>query len=120
MPHINSVEFGSITVDNIKYDQILIVGNDVTERDHNKLKKTFGTCHMIGDWELEELLTENPEIIIIGTGHSGTFTVEENFVKEINKKGIELIIEKTPQAINSHNKKILEGKKVNALILTTS
>jgi hypothetical protein len=119
MPYISSIEFGSITIDNIKYDQVLIVGKKVKEREYEKLKTLFGTSHKIGDWELEELLNENPEIIIIGTGQDGALSVGEEVIDTINKKGIRLIIEKTPQAIITYNKKILENKKVNALVHTT-
>jgi len=43
MPKINSTEFGSITIDDIEYSQVLIVGEKVLEREYNKLKELFGT-----------------------------------------------------------------------------
>jgi hypothetical protein len=119
MPYINSTEFGSITIDDKKYDQVLIVGEKVEEREYDKLKDFFGTSHKIGEWELLELFNEKPEIIIIGTGQSGALTVDEKVINTIKEKGIELIIVKTPEAIISYNKKIQEGKKVNSLIHTT-
>jgi len=119
MPIINSTEFGSITIDNIKYSQVLILENRVIERDYNKLKELFGTSHKIGDWEVNELLRDNPEIILIGTGQNGMLAVDTKVIETISKKGIELIIEKTPEVIITYNKKIQEGKRVNALIHTT-
>ncbi|MFZ5559596.1 MAG: hypothetical protein ACOZAL_02275, partial [Patescibacteria group bacterium] len=70
MPYINSTEFGNITIDGKKYNQVLIVGDLVMERDYEKLERLFGTTHKIGDWEKDELVKENPEIIVIGTGQS--------------------------------------------------
>lgn len=119
MPNINSTEFGSITIDNKKYSQVIIVGKKVYEREYDKLKKQFDTSHKIGDWELEELLSENPEIIIIGTGQDGVLVVDEEIINLIKKKGVKLIMEKTPQAIVVYNNYCLDGKRINALIHTT-
>jgi hypothetical protein len=117
MLKINSTEFGSITIDNVKYTQVLIICEKVIERDYDNLKKLFGTSHEIGDWELAELLLGNPEIILIGTGQDAMLVVDEMIISEIRQKGIELIIEKTPKIIDIYNN--LTYKKVNCLIHTT-
>jgi hypothetical protein len=119
MPHINSTEFGSITIDSKKYGQVVIVGDKVVEREYDRLKKLFGTSHKIGDWELEELLKDKPEIIVIGTGQSGALVVDKEIIDAIKREGIELIIEETPQATMIYNDRVTEGKKINALIHTT-
>ena len=119
MPTIDSTKFGEITIDGKKYHQVLIVGNSVIERDYERLEKLFGTSHKIGDWETEELLKENPEIIIVGTGQDGVLEVENNFSDGITNKKIELISARTPEAIKIYNEKVEEGKRVNALIHTT-
>ena len=119
MPHIDSTEFGEITVDGKKYGQVLIVGDLVMERDYEKLEKLFGTTHRIGDWERDELVKGNPEIIVIGTGQGGVMNVDEEIANDLAKKGIELIVVSTPEAIEIYNEKIREGKRVNALIHTT-
>lgn len=119
MPHINSTEFGSITIDGQKYDQVLIVGREVRERDRTKLHELFGTTHKIGQWEVEDLLSNKPEVIIIGTGQEGALEVD-NWVKNaINSSNIELIIQKTPEAVEIFNSLTQSGKAVNALIHTT-
>ncbi|MCX6730021.1 MAG: MTH938/NDUFAF3 family protein [Candidatus Portnoybacteria bacterium] len=115
MPHIDSTKFGEIIIDDIKYHQVLIIGDKVEERDTDKLKELFDTSHIIGDWEVQELLKENPQI----TGQNGAMEVDENFSNEINKKGIEVIIAKTPEAIEAYNEKTRNRKRVNALIHTT-
>jgi hypothetical protein len=119
MPRIDSTQFGEITVDGKKYGQVLIVGNLVAERDYPKLKDLFGTSHKIGDWEIEELLEENPEIIVVGTGQNGAMEIDEKFFEEMKKKGIEVIADIAPKASEIFNAKIKEGKRVNALIHTT-
>lgn len=119
MPCINSTEFGEITIDGKKYGQVLIIGDLVMERDYEKLEKLFGTSHKVGDWERDELVKGNPEIIVIGTGQSSVMNVDEELGNGLAKKGIELIVASTPEAVEIYNEKIKEGKRVNALIHTT-
>jgi hypothetical protein len=49
MPYFNSTSFGEITINDIGYIQVLIIGDKVLEREYTKLKETFGTSHRIGD-----------------------------------------------------------------------
>ncbi len=127
---INSTQFGEIVIDDKKYHQVLIVGDAVEERDYKKLEELFGSSHEIGDWEIEKLLSNNPEIIIIGTGqtgamarpprlagsHGGQGSTIRNLFKN---KNVEIIIAETPKAISIYNDQIKLGKRVNALIHTT-
>jgi len=116
MPNINSTQFGSVVIDNKKYNQVLIINDSIIERDYNKLEELFGTSHKIGNWERDELLKGNPEAIIIGTGQSGAMEVDQDFIGFMKEKNIEVIIAKTLEAIEIYNK---QNKKVNALIHTT-
>jgi hypothetical protein len=99
--------------------QVLIIGKIVKERDSEKLHELFNTSHKIGDWEIEELLSNNPEIIIIGTGQNGAMQIDEDLAKKLKANSSELIIAETPQAIEIYNEQIKFGKRVNALIHTT-
>lgn len=119
MPYINSTQFGNVVIDNKKYNQVLIIGDSVMERDYQKLEELFNTSHEIGDWEIEELLKQKPEIMVIATGQSGAMKVDKEFIDEITKKGIEVITDITPKAIEIYNEKVKKGKRVNALIHTT-
>jgi len=119
MPYINSTKFGEVVIDNKRYNQVLIIGGSVIERDYKKLEELFGTSHKIGGWEIEDLLKENPEIIIIGTGQDGMMEVDEDILEDLKKRNIEVITEITPEAIKIYNGKVKAGKRVNALIHTT-
>ncbi|MDP2940145.1 MAG: MTH938/NDUFAF3 family protein [Candidatus Omnitrophota bacterium] len=116
---INSTQFGEIIIDNKKYYQVLIIGDKIEERDYKKLKELFGTSHEIGNWEIEALISNNPEIIIIGTGQNGAMEVDEKTIKKFQDKGIETIIATTPKIIEIYNDQVKLGKRVNALIHTT-
>ncbi len=119
MSHIDSTQFGEVIIDGVKYHEVLIIGDTVKKRDTEKLKELFDTTHIIGDWEVQELLKENPQIVIVGTGQNGAMEVDENFSNEMNKEGIEVIIAETPKAILIYNDQVKLGKRVNALIHTT-
>ncbi len=119
MPYINSTNFGNITIDDTKLTQVLLIKDQVIERDYPKLKELFGTSHKIGDWEIEMLFTKSPEIILIGNGTEGKFEIHPDIIKKTEELNIKLIVELTPQAIVTYNKLFQEGKKVNALIHTT-
>jgi len=118
---INSTQFGEIIIDDKKYHQVLIIGDKIEERDHKKLHELFDTSHKIGDWEMEKLLSNNPEIIIIGTGQNGAMAPPRlsDFQNRDGGKEIELIVEPTPKAIEIYNDQVKLGKRVNALIHTT-
>ena len=119
MPHIDSTKFGEIVVDGKAYHQVMITGGRVEERDYEKLTALFGTSHRIGDWEAEALFSDGPEVIVIGTGTSGMLTVPEEIKERAKKEGIHLDIALTPEAVEIYNRRVEEGKRVNALIHTT-
>lgn len=119
MPKIDKLSWAKIKVDGKDYHQVLLVGDKVIPRDVNKLNKLFGTTHGIGNWEKEELLSNKPEIIIIGNGWSGVLKVEEEFKEKCKKAGIDLRILLTQSAVAEYNRLIEKKKKVNALIHTT-
>jgi len=116
---IDKVEWGKIVVNNQENGQVLIIGDQVFERDSEKLHQLFETTHKIGDWEEEKLFSGRPEIIVIGNGFDGALEVGEKLKAESEELGIELKILKTPQAVEEYNKLMGEGKRVNALIHTT-
>ena len=119
MVKINKVEWGKIEVNGEKYGQVLICGDRVIERDSARLHDLFDTTHEVGDWEVEELLGDGPEMIIIGNGFAGVLKISEKLKDQISKQGIDLKILETPKAIDEFNRLAEQGKKVNALFHTT-
>lgn len=119
MVHFNKTWFGAVMIDNRTYQDVLIVGDKVIERE-KMISGWFDdhSHHTIHDHESKKLLEGNPEVIIIGNGQSSVLEVPEEISKKIEKKGIELIVLDTPGAIERYNE-ISKTKKVNALIHTT-
>lgn len=119
MPHLTSTEFGSITIDNKKYNQVLILGERVEERDFPRLEELFGTSHRIGPWETEKLLADQPEVVVVGAGQDGVLEVSDEFLAACRAAGAEVVADKTPAALLVYNRLVGEGKRVNALMHTT-
>lgn len=119
MPKIDSVEWANVRIDGQNFWQVLIVGDKLIPREVEKVKDSYGTDHMIADWEKELLLSENPEVILIANGWSELLEIDEEFKERAAKLGIELKVLRTPEAVEEYNRLKEEGKKVNALIHTT-
>ncbi len=119
MPKIDKVSWGKIRIDGQKYHQVLIIDNQVIERDKARLKKLLGTDHLIGEWEKGELLSNQPEVILIASGWSGILKVDKKFRDEIKTKGVELKIVLTPRIVKEYHQLVKEGKRINTLIHTT-
>lgn len=116
--HIEDCQFGSIIIDGKKYCQVLMVSNEVLERDEEKLNRLFSTTHHIGDWETAMLITDKPEYIIVGTGQSGAMEVDPDTEHQLKELSAKLIIKPTPEAIKQYNQ-LSQEHRVNALIHTT-
>lgn len=111
--------FGGVRINGQDYKQVLVVGEEIEERDTARLNELFGTTHRIGDWEIEKLLSNKPEIIIIGNGQSGVLEVTSEVEEKFKTAGVDLRILLTPEAISEFNKLYQEDKRINALIHTT-
>lgn len=101
---IEEYRFGSIKIDGKRYDYDVQIGLD------NKVKLWWrNQSHQIEKRDIEEVLNQNPEAIVIGTGEMGVAKISEETQQEIKAKGIELIIKLTPEAVESFN--FLKNKK---------
>ncbi|MCJ7829544.1 MTH938/NDUFAF3 family protein [Patescibacteria group bacterium] len=119
MVKIEKVSWAKVKINSQTYHQALIIDNKILERDKDKLETLFGTTHKIGDWEQKELLSENPEVILIANGWSGLLEVSSKFKAQSAKLGIELRVVLTGKFMKEYQNLINQGKKVNVLIHTT-
>lgn len=106
-PTIKDTTFGSITVNDNRYDHdIIIRRNGSIEKRKKKLSKAiYGTSHTVSLDEMKFVYEENSEGIIIGTGQYGVLKLSAEADGFINSKGCELIILPTSEAMKEWNKK---------------
>lgn len=117
--HFDSSSFGEVVINGQSFGDVLVVGGEIEARDDPRLERELESDHLIGDWEVEELLSNQPEIVIVGTGTAGVLRIMPEVRRKFEKAGVELIAVTTPRAIEEYNSLVSMGKKVNALIHTT-
>lgn len=104
---INSTEFGSITINNKKYNNDVVVSyKDLVKEGKLQIR------HLISKRELVFLLEEEPNVIVIGTGQEGCLQVSSDVFNFSEQKGIEVLSSTTPEAIKKFNQLYASGKRV--------
>jgi hypothetical protein len=110
---IDKYSFGKIVIGNKTYTSDIIIYPD--RIDPSWWRKEG---HLLQVNDLSDVLKENPDLIIIGTGYSGVMRISEDVKKFLKSKEIDVIIEKTPEAVDAYNK-IFETKKTIACLHLT-
>lgn len=121
---INEYHFGSITINGKKYNYDVEVRWTLLDSKHltgqaEVLKWWRKESHIINIDDVKGSIKQKPEVIVIGTGESGVAKVTEDAQKEVNLKGIKLIIDKTGEAIKTFNILKEREKKVIGLFHLT-
>jgi len=107
---IEAYDFGRIVVDGTIYtNDLLILGRRIEEKWWRK------EGHALHISDIEGVVEEfAPEVVVIGTGYMGMMKVSSETRLYVQKKGIELLVEKTKQACElfntlSKSKRVLAG-----------
>lgn len=110
---IDSYDFGRIVINGRRYTTDLIVFPD---RVKDGWWRREGHGLQIED--LDEVVQDNPEVLIVGTGYSGLMKVPAETREYVKSKGIELIAQRTAEACKTFNRLVKSKKIVAALHLT--
>ncbi len=110
---IDSYQFGLVVVSGQKYTSDVIIFPDRV-RD-NWWRKTG---HQLCLEDIAKVMTENPEVLVVGTGASGLMKVLPEVERGAEAQGIELIVESTDKACNIYNHICHSQRAVAALHLT--
>ena len=104
---IGEYHFGSITIDGRTYHHDVEVRWSPEGKRPGQvgevLKWWRGESHVIDVEGVKRALEQNPEVIVIGTGESGLARVTKEAKKEIENRGIKLIIDVTEEAVKTFN-----------------
>jgi hypothetical protein len=111
---IESYDFGRISINGIVYTKDVIVAGEKTIagwiRKEGHLLQVADIRQAIEEW--------TPEVTIVGTGYDGMMSVPEETRLYLQKKGIELFIEKTRDACDLFNELSTNRRALAALHLT--
>ena len=113
MNTIDSYHFGQIVINGKKYSSGVIIFPDRVKDNWWKKKG-----HQLCLEDIAEVIAENPEVLVVGTGAAGLLKVLPEMQQEIEARGIKLIAEPTSEACNLYNQLSRLQKVVAALHLT--
>lgn len=114
---IEEYKFGLIIVEGKKYTHdvevrwILPEKNSLREQECEVLKWWRKEGHIFDLENIQRALDQKPDLIVFGTGAYGAAKVSERAKKEIENRDIQLIIDKTEEAVKTFNIILRESKK---------
>ena len=117
-PHIQSTEFGSITVDDeeLDHDIVIRLSGKVKKRKKKLSKEQYGTSHTVSLAEAEHIFDDGAERLIIGSGQDGNVALSDEAEHYFKEKGCSVELHPTPEAINVWNQ--AEGKTIGMFHVT--
>ncbi len=110
---IDSYQFGLIVVNGWEYTSDIIIFPD---RVRDNWWRKAG--HQLYLDDVAEVITENPEVLVVGTGASGLMKVLPEVQQVVEAQGIELIVEATDKAWHTYNQFCRSRRAVAALHIT--
>jgi len=95
---IDSYQFGLIVVSGKKYTSDVIIFPD-------RVRDNWGrkTGHQLCLKDIGEVMTENLEVLVVGTGASGLMEVLPEVGRNVKTQDIKLIVEATDKACHTYN-----------------
>ena len=110
---IDSYEFGVIVINGKRYSADVIIYPDRVKDDWWRREG-----HQLCIDDLEDVIEQNPDVILVGTGNSGLMKVLSETEKHIKSKGIKLVVQSTKDACKTYNQ-LSSSQKVIALLHLT-
>lgn len=103
---IDSTEFGSITVNGNTYshDILIRLSGEVVKRKKKLSKKDYGTSHIISRDEAEFIYEKGCDTLVLGAGQYGNVTLSPEADEFFNHHDCRVILQPTPDAIETYNK----------------
>ena len=118
-PRIDSVRFGSITVDGTRFDHDIVLMPDgrVKKRKKKISKKTYGTSHILSLAEIEKTVeSASIEILIVGTGHLHRVRLSDEAAEYLAHRQCQVKLCPTNKAAKLWNE--LEGRVLGLFHIT--
>lgn len=113
-----STTFGSITIDDQRFNHDVLIRLDGTIRKRKKKlsKKYYGTSHKISLEEAEFIYEEGAQTLVIGTGQYDRVRLSDEAQRYFDSQGLKLVTMATPEAIKVWNDE--EGEVIGLFHVT--
>lgn len=104
-PKIHSATFGQVTVGKKTHGHDIYIRADgkVKKRKKKVAKEHYGTSHTIGPEELDAVCKGGPQILFVGTGHSGQVQLSGEAERYLSQRAIEVRAMPTPEVAEAYN-----------------
>jgi hypothetical protein len=102
---VNSLSFGSITIDGVPYDKDVIIDHGVIKKRNKSESKAYRSRYGHTPLSSGENIPWDCKKLIIGAGHYSSLPVMDEVYGMAGEKGVELIIVSTPEAVKYLNEK---------------
>jgi hypothetical protein len=105
-PVISDTAFGHITVEGSRIEHDIVIGlsGTIKKRKKKLSKAVYGTSHTISLDEARHIYQEGAARLIIGSGQTGLVRLSDEAAEYLEKKGCEVYLRPTPQAIEVWNR----------------
>lgn len=113
---IDHFTFGSVRIDGQTYDRDVVIDRGEVHARSKKPSKRFRDSYGHTPLSAEEKIPWKCERLVVGTGAEGALPVMDAVVKEAEKRGVELVAVRTPDAIRVLGRK---GPATNAILHLT-
>jgi hypothetical protein len=117
-PRIDRTRFGSVTIDGKVYehDMLIRLGGALEKRKKKLSKAIYGTSHIISLAEARNVYQKGAELLLIGTGQSGTVTLSQEAAAYFKRHRCQVQLLPTPEVIPVWNQ--AEGAVIGLLHVT--
>ncbi len=112
-PRIDRYRFGEIVVDGRVYQKDVIIFPAGVRPEWWRMRG-----HSLAMQDLEEVMSDPPRVLIVGSGAHGRMQIPEETRREIEAAGVQVVAQTTAKAIETYNRIRQEGGVVAALHLT--
>jgi hypothetical protein len=112
--NIDHYTFGHIDIGGREYDTDIIIFPDHVQ-DHWWRRQG----HRLAEEDLDSVLTDKPQLLVIGTGFYGRMQVPEETLARLQAEGIDTRVAKTGEAVAEFNRLQTESARVVAALHLT-
>jgi len=113
-PRIDYYDFGVIVIDGKEYRSDVIITPKKVISDWWRLEG-----HRLQIPDVRDYLLEDVDEVVIGTGYDGMMSVDNDVVEAFKRRGKNVHILRTRDAVKLYNELIDKGKKVMAFLHLT-
>ncbi|MGD8343027.1 MAG: MTH938/NDUFAF3 family protein [Desulfobacterales bacterium] len=102
---VKELSFGTINIDGKNYSKDIVIHKGIIKKRKKKESKKFRSQFGHTPLSIFENIPWDAKKLIIGTGHSAALPVMKEVRTEAKKKGVELVLMRTPDAVLNINAK---------------